>query len=116
MPCTILRFTEFSLSFPLTARIREGLRGGHTLRQQNTEMGEIQKEIVSSMWCSHWEKSQSILLKSQYAYRKGFIMEGAVDAPLPHNGQNADDGCRRTFIDVIRNISALKCLKTTKPF
>lgn len=42
-------------------------------------------------------------------------MEGAADAPSPHNAQKADDGCRGSFNDIIRNISVLKCLKTTKP-
>lgn len=44
VPCSILRFTKFSLSFPLTARTRESLRGGHTRRQQHIEMGEIAKK------------------------------------------------------------------------
>lgn len=46
VPCSILRFTKFSLSFPLTARIREGLRGGHTLWQQHIEMREIEKSLI----------------------------------------------------------------------
>lgn len=48
VPCSILRFTKFSLSFLLTAWIREGLRGGHTLRQQNIEMEEIEKNHLSA--------------------------------------------------------------------
>lgn len=92
VPCSILRFTKFSLSFPLTARIREGLRGGHTLWQQHIEMREIEKSLIlhSCVLILHCRLILHMFyICSVFTLEKSLTvnMEGVLDALLFHNAQ-----------------------------